>query len=303
MSSQLKTIRGRKAVRFLRSKFAGLPRLITGAVIVLLSLAPSVLGQIDIAQYFKQNCANCHWIGGGRLVGPDLRNVAQRQDRNWMIRFILDPKSMLDAQDPVAMKLKSEANGALMTNVPGMTRERVEALLDLIDAESALDSSQFFGTPKALEPFSDSVAALGLEIFSGRQKLTKDGPACLSCHSVNISGSGLGGQLGPDLTGIFERLNGRTALQAWLSSPATETMRSVFKGHEIEADEAKQLAMFFESVSGRAEYDPDALVTWLVVIVVSLGGGIFGMVAFGGIWSKRFRAVRRPLITETIKKR
>jgi cytochrome c2 len=277
--------------------------LFTGAVIVLLSLAPSVLGQIDITQYFKQNCANCHWIGGGRLVGPDLRNVAQRQDRNWMVRFILDPKSMLDAQDPVAMRLKNEANGALMTNVPGMTRERVEQLLAFIDAESALDSSQFFGAPKALEPFSDSVAAMGLEIFSGRQKLTKDGPACLSCHSVNISGSGLGGQLGPDLTGIFERLNGRTALQAWLSSPATETMRSVFKGHELETDETKQLAMFFESVSGRAEYDPDSFLVWLAVVICGLGGGIFGMMAIGGIWSKRFRAVRRTLIIETIKKR
>ncbi|MDH3889468.1 MAG: cytochrome c [candidate division Zixibacteria bacterium] len=292
-----------RTIRFLRSRLAGLPLVLAGALVLLLSMAPSVRGQIDIAQYFKQNCANCHWIGGGRLVGPDLKNVSQRQDRNWMIRFILDPKSMLDAQDPVAMKLKDESNGALMTNVPGITRANVEALLDFIDAESALDSSQFFGTPKALEPFSDSVAALGLEIFAGRKMLAKGGPACVSCHSVNASGSGLGGQLGPDLTGIFGRLNGRTALQAWLSSPATETMRSVFKGHELDADETRELAMFFESVSGQAEYDPDTFIIWLAVVVCGLGGGIFGMVAFGGIWSKRFRAVRRPLITESIKKR
>ncbi|MCP4583682.1 MAG: c-type cytochrome [candidate division Zixibacteria bacterium] len=269
--------------------------LLLSSAIIALILVPQARSQ-EIDKFFKQNCSSCHWIGGGRLVGPDLQNVQQRQERDWLVRFILDPKAMLDAQDPYAVKLKAEANGAIMTNAPGITRELAVALLDLIEAESKLDSSQFAGTPAALEPFSADNAARGLELFLGKTKLTNDGPYCISCHSVNAVGSSLGGQLGPDLTGVFDRLNGRTAISAWLSAPPTPTMRSVFKQHQLEQNEIKYLAMFFESTTGQAEYDLDSTFLWIILIFCGLAGGVMFMIAFGRIWAFRFRAVRRPLI-------
>ncbi|MEE8577134.1 MAG: hypothetical protein V3T31_07745 [candidate division Zixibacteria bacterium] len=258
---------------------------------------------LETAAQFKLYCASCHWIGGGRLVGPDLKNVAQRQERDLLVRFVLNPKAMLDAQDPYIMKLKDESNGAIMTNVPGMTRALAEALLDFVDAESQLDSSQFMGSPAALEPFSQAIADSGMQIFTGQTVLANSGPACTSCHSINADGGILGGQLGPELTGVFERLNGRTAISAWLSSPPTETMRSVFKDHQLEEIEAKQLSMFFESVSGRVGYNLDSTTFWILLVLSGLGGGALGMFAFGGLWRNRFRAVRRPLINETKKQR
>lgn len=265
------------------------------SLIISLIFVPQAHSQ-EIDQYFKQNCFNCHWIGGGRLVGPDLKNVQQRKERDWLVRLVLDPKAMLDAQDPYVMQLKAEANGAIMTNVPGITRDLAVALLDFIEAESKLDSSQFFGTPAALEPFSAEKAALGLGIFLGKTELTKGGTSCISCHSINTAGSTLGGQLGPDLTGVFERLNGRTAISAWLSAPATSTMRSVFRAHPLQPNEIKYLAMFFESTAGQAEYSLGASVLWIIIIFIGLAGGVIGMIAFGRIWSYRLRAVRRPLI-------
>jgi cytochrome c2 len=283
-----------------RKQMAG--RMILCLAVTFLLLTQAAAGQ-DIAAYYKQNCSACHWIGGGRLVGPDLQNVSQRGERDWQIRFILNPKAMLDAQDPYVMKLKGEAGGALMTNVPGITRDLAEALLDFIDAESKLDSSQFKGTPKALAPFSDTIAQAGLRLFTGDTRLTNSGPPCMSCHSINADGSGLGGQLGPELTGVFERLRGRTAITAWLSSPPTPTMRTVFKEHKLEDIETKQLAMFFESVDGRTGHTIDSTMSWIVLILLCLVGSAVGLAAFGGIWGKRFRAVRRPLINEAKKQR
>lgn len=271
--------------------------------IVLLIVTPGVIGQEYIAAQFKQSCASCHWIGGGRLVGPDLRNVSERQERDFLVRFILNPKAMLDAQDPYIMKLQDEASGAIMTNVPDMNRGLAEALLDFIDAESQLDSSQFFGTPAALEPFSEEIAAAGLNLFKGDAPLTNAGPPCISCHNINTEGSGLGGQLAPELTGVFERLNGRTAITAWLASPPTATMRSIFKDHQLEEIETKQLAMFFESVSGQTGYSLDKTMEWMLIVLLGLGGGGLGLAAFGGIWKNRFRAVRRPLINEMKKQK
>lgn len=276
--------------------------------VVLLGTTPDTFGQ-TMADQFKRNCANCHWIGGGRLIGPDLRNVSDRKERDFLVRFILNPKAMLDAGDPYIMKLKEESKGAIMTNVPGMTRDMAQALLDFIDLESKLDSSQFMGTPAALAPYSDSIAQIGLRLFNGEQHLANSGPACFSCHAINTRGSGLigssnlGGQLGPELTGVFERLRGRAAITAWMSSPPTETMRSVFKDRQLEEAEAAQLAMFFESVSGQTGYSLDDSMEWIMMIMLGLIVGGLGLSAFGGLWKDRFRAVRKPLVSKNKKQR
>ena len=30
------------------------------------------------SDFFQQNCTSCHTIGGGRLTGPDLKDVPRR---------------------------------------------------------------------------------------------------------------------------------------------------------------------------------------------------------------------------------
>jgi mono/diheme cytochrome c family protein len=41
----------------------------------------------DVQKFYKQNCSSCHTIGGGRLTGPDLKNVHQRKDDDWIKGF------------------------------------------------------------------------------------------------------------------------------------------------------------------------------------------------------------------------
>ena len=59
----------------------------------------------ETADYFRQNCASCHTIGGGRLTGPDLKNVWERQDEEWLRSFILNPQAKLDSGDAYALQL------------------------------------------------------------------------------------------------------------------------------------------------------------------------------------------------------
>src|SRR5690606_13166114 len=106
-----------------------------GAAALLLCAAPSRLQAQETADFFKQNCMSCHTIGGGRLTGPDLKNVSQRKDRDWLIKFMLDPKGVIDSGDPYAQQLLKESRGVVMPAIPLMTRERAGYLLDLIDAE------------------------------------------------------------------------------------------------------------------------------------------------------------------------
>jgi len=248
----------------------------------------------ETAAFFRQNCANCHTIGGGRLVGPDLKGVTSQRDRSWFVQFLQGPKTVIEGGDPYALKLKEEARGVIMPTVAGMTPERAEALLDLIEAESSLEHSHFEGLKISDKPFTPAEIAKGRELFEGRRTLAGGAPACLSCHaSVLLPGLG-GGRLGPDLSRVFERLHGRKGLASWLSAPATTTMRSVFAERPLSSEEILPLVAFLED-SARKGAD-DQRPQGLELLLFALGGLAVCVVSFDAIWKGRLRSIRRALV-------
>ncbi len=248
----------------------------------------------EAAAFFKQNCSSCHTIGGGRLTGPDLKNVAARKDRAWLSRFIVDPRGVLDAGDPYALELQKDARGAVMPSLPGMTKARAESLLDLIDAESKLEKSQFIGVQVSDRPFTPRDIERGKELFLGTIPLANGGPACLSCHGAHgVAGLG-GGTLAPDLTTVFERYGGRKTLSVWLSAPATPTMQSVYNRKPLEPEEILGVVAYFQSTLQRSP--EDASTARLNFVLIGLGGTLLMLGLFDVVWNKRFRSVRRPLV-------
>jgi mono/diheme cytochrome c family protein len=248
----------------------------------------------ESADYFRQNCMSCHTIGGGRLTGPDLKGVTERQERDWLARFIMNPRSMIDSGDPYAGKLQQEARGVVMPALIGMTRERAEALLDLIEAESQLEESQFVGLQLSDRPFTPEDVALGRELFTGVKPLAGGGPPCISCHTVKGLTMLGGGRLGVDLTRVYERLEGRRNLAAWLFAPATQTMQPVFRDRALESEEILSLVALFEDTANAGGEDSPAPL--LSFFLFGLGGAIAGLLLLDSTWKDRFRAVRRPLL-------
>jgi mono/diheme cytochrome c family protein len=251
-------------------------------------------GAQDTVDFFRQNCANCHTIGGGRLTGPDLMGVGQRKDREWLIKFMMDPQAVLESGDEYAQKILRESRNVPMPKLPGMSRERSEYLLELIEAESELETSQFKGMQISIAPFTDEDRVLGRELFMGRVPLEKGGTSCISCHAMHDIRTLGGGRLGPDLTNVYERLKDRKVLSAWLTAPATETMQPVFKDHPLTPDEIHALVAYFEASAGETPSDPTtSRVSMLLIAVLVAAGMVFGMDA---IWKRRFHSVRQPLV-------
>jgi len=251
----------------------------------------------DRVDDFRRNCTSCHTVGGGRLVGPDLFNVTERKDRAWLARFIVDPQGVIDSGDAYALKLLEEARGVKMTPVPGMTLDRAMNLLDLIEAESALEKSQFAGIKISDRPFTAADVEAGSRIFLGIDRLANRGPACVSCHSVNGIGVLAGGKLGPDLNAVFERLNGRKGLATWLSAPPTPIMQSVFSNHPFDEDEILPLVAFF---ADKAVAPPESgQAATLIFILLGMVGTAGALVLFDVTWRNRFRAVRRTLVPDS----
>ena len=261
-------------------------------IAVLLLMATAAFAD-DAAIYFRQNCTSCHTIGGGRLVGPDLKNVTQRKEHAWLQSFVANPKAKLDAGDPYVLTLKEEARGAIMPNIAGINETTAASLLALIDAESKLPKSQFIGLNIGDQPFTTADIQNGYRIFSGDRKLANGGPPCISCHTIEGIGGLGGGQLGPDLTKVYERLQGRKGLAAWLQAPATPTMRPTFATASMTNDEIVPLVAYFESAARQRPATQDT--SLLTFFFLGLGGSVLGFAGIDFIWRKRFRAVRKPL--------
>ena len=268
---------------------------VNGPVYFILLVATTVIASAqEAADFFRQNCICCHTVGGGRLTGPDLKNVTQRKEREWLIEFLQSPQAMMDKGDPYALKLQQEARGVVMPTISGMSKDHAQALLGMLDAESKLPKSQFAGMQISDRPFTTYDISQGRAVFLGERRLVNSGPACISCHTVKGNGALGGGRLGPDLTRVYERLQGRKNMAAWLFAPATPTMSTVFKQHGLKPEEILPLVAFFEDSARRGGQDDSA--ARLNFFLFGMGGAAVALVAMDAAWKRRFRSVRKALV-------
>ena len=251
------------------------------------------------ADDFRQNCASCHTIGGGRLVGPDLKDVVKRQKREWLAKFIVDPPGVIASGDPYAAKLLAEARNVAMPPVAGMSAKRADALLSLIEAESRLEKSRFASSGVSERAFLPADVAVGRSLFMGKGALKGGATACLSCHHVGDAGGFGGGILGPDLSDAFARLGGRKALGAWLLAPPTPTMKPQFAGRPLDPEtEVLPILAYLKDVSDRHP-SPDRTGQRLAFVLVGVAGAALLLVLMDLAWRRRFHGVRSALVKGT----
>jgi mono/diheme cytochrome c family protein len=246
-----------------------------------------------VARFFGQNCAGCHTIGGGALTGPDLKHVTARRDRSWLVRYLHNPKAVIESGDPYALHLLAEARGVVMPKPFGMTQERAEGILEFIDAESKREPSQFAGPPTPDMPFGPGDAGRGRDLFVGRRRLANGGPACITCHTAHGLEGIEGGRLGPELTKVYERVGGRTSLTARLWAPATPTMLPVYKEHALQLDEVMSLVAYLEETDRQGVEQASGPPR--TFFLLGLGGTVLGLAAVSVLWGIRFRPRSQPL--------
>lgn len=94
-------------------------------------------GELSLVEWGKElfeskSCSECHTIGGGVEVGPDLKGITKIRDSQWLRRMILDPEKMEEI-DPLTKKLYQEFDRVGMP-AEELTEEEVEAIIKYIES-------------------------------------------------------------------------------------------------------------------------------------------------------------------------
>ena len=111
-----------------------LRRYLSGLFLIFLLVASfSSFGQTAEDEKNFAQCKACHTIGGGKLVGPDLKGVTERRDEAWLIKFVQNSQALIQSGDETAIKVFEE-NSKIPMPSHSLTDDQVKGILKYIAA-------------------------------------------------------------------------------------------------------------------------------------------------------------------------
>jgi mono/diheme cytochrome c family protein len=164
------------------------------------------------------NCQGCHKLPGIEtpvMRGPDLSSVGTKVTREWIYKWLKEPRTVLDKDGNVVV------NGYETTDEPRMPKFRLTEA-ELIALTAYLSAQKV----KPLAPYKISAAVVAS--WSKNPELVSQGELrfrqmfCSTCHSLGVTRAGetklIGGDIGPELTKVGSKVNADW-LVAWLRDP------------------------------------------------------------------------------------
>lgn len=119
------------------------PQILFFIILIFCSVSFTTYGQdIGIGEkLFKERCQVCHSIGKGKVVGPDLKNVANRRDEDWIIKFVQSPSALIESGDETAVKVFNEHDQIPMPDHKDLQDPDVKNIIAFISDKSSIPAS------------------------------------------------------------------------------------------------------------------------------------------------------------------
>jgi len=221
------------------------------------------------AVVYADNCASCHQAGGLGLVGtfPPLAGNPNAADAGYVEDVVRNGLS-----GPIEV-LDVTYDGT-MASFGNLSDDEVSAVVAYVATLADADpSSTPTEEPEVVEPGD---IGEGRDLFIGSDRLDNGGAACVGCHTAGDVGNLGGWSLGPDITSSHETLGGDVGLTAWLSNPASDTMRPLFTDRPMTDDEIADIVAFLADTPEQSKpTDPgDGLIYAGVAGLIVLIGGM-----------------------------
>ena len=137
------------------------PLALNSFIVLLISLNISAQ-DVDIAKgksLYNANCASCHKLNK-KLIGPALKGVSAKYDKEWLYAWIKNSAAMIKAGDEQAIAIYEEYNKVAMNAFPQLSNEDIDNILAYTDYVP--------------EPVATSTAVSGAQSSTGEPSLAND---------------------------------------------------------------------------------------------------------------------------------
>ena len=126
--------------------------------ILLLFTSPILNSQTTEDEKNFQQCKACHTIGGGKLVGPDLKGIGERREEAWLIKFIQNSQQLIQSGDELAIQVFND-NLKIPMPAHNLTDEQVVGILAYIANDGKVAGAESVVTTNSETSNSEMVAA------------------------------------------------------------------------------------------------------------------------------------------------
>jgi mono/diheme cytochrome c family protein len=164
------------------------------------------------------NCIGCHRLAGiprPKMLGPDLTNVGTKVSREWIYKWLKEPRTITDKDGNVVV------DGVENEDEPRMPHFTLgeEELRDLsaflsVQKRISIPPAQF--DPRVLAKWQKNPDTVDQGELRFRQMF------CTTCHAIAVTRAGettlIGGDIGPELSKVGTKVN-PDWLVAWLRNP------------------------------------------------------------------------------------
>src|SRR3990170_6339604 len=205
-------------------------------------------------QMFQKSCAACHSIGGGRLVGPDLKGVNDKRPEDWLLKYIKSSQTLVKSGDKTATALFEQFNKIPMPDQALSDDQIRKVLAHIKEAGGSPAAGKAAAAPSAQAAKESAAVATpdeiqrGQDLFEGKVRFANGGPSCNACHHVTNDALLGGGVLAAELSLVFSRM-GKQGLSAILAGGSPfPVMQTAYAGKEFSDKEINALVGFLQHV-------------------------------------------------------
>ena len=271
-------------------------QLLSITAIILFILGGFLAKAQDSGENLFKVCAACHTIGKGRLVGPDLTQVYEKREQDWLIKFIRASQKMVKDGDPVAVSLFKEFNQIPMPD-NNLTDDEIISIIDFIKATDLKESGTVTAETIAEEQKTDTLATAsivfsndllkkGKALFYGYEKFSNGGPSCIACHNITDESLIGGGKLSFDLTKSYSKLSA-AGIGAILANPPFPVMNKALNNKKLTEGEIQAITALLQFTDQRNTESSQTVDNNLIFLLLSLVVAMLMMVHIYVVYGNR----------------
>jgi mono/diheme cytochrome c family protein len=244
---------------------------------------------------FKEKCAGCHTIGGGKLLGPDLKGVHDRRSQAWLEKFVKSSQSLIKSGDAEANAVFKKFNKIAMPDFT-IPKAQIGKILAYIKTASEGSASPTGSETTDQKTATKEDIVLGQNLFQGKTRFENKGPTCISCHNVTNDAVIGGGILAKDLTRVFSKSKmSEVTVTAIIGEAPFPVMKAAYTNKKLTDNEVFSLVAFLQDADKKHQFQRPRDYGWGLLI-----SGVVGAFILFGFYSVLWLRRRKDSVNQKI---